>query len=65
LDKNVCEDFVDKTFEYFYFFNKVVWRYVNSVNFLAMCNIGDHNEFKLNKDKNFLFIDIDNSYYLE
>ena len=65
LDKNVCENFVENTFEYFYYFNNFVWKYLNSVNFMAMCNIGGHQEFKLSKHKDFIFLQINNTWYLE
>lgn len=38
LNVDVCHHIVDKTFSTFYYFNKFVWRYINTVNILAHCN---------------------------
>ena len=56
LDKSVCENFVESTFDYFYKFNNFIWKYINTVNILAMCNTTHDYSFKLNKEKRFEFI---------
>ena len=67
FNKDVCHKIVDNTFEYFYYFNSFVWKYINTVNFLAHCSSSHLNfgEFKLNASNSFDFIPIENSLYVE
>lgn len=37
FNNDVCLNVVNNTFDYFYYFNTYVWKYINSVNFLAHC----------------------------
>lgn len=67
-NNDVCYEIVEKVFPYFYFFNSFVWKYINSVNFLAYCNNvnAEHdNKFTLDKDLSFEYLKIENSLYLE
>lgn len=38
LNNDVCYDIVDNTFEYYNYFNNFVWKYINTLNFLAHCS---------------------------
>lgn len=67
---NVCKKIADKTFKYYYYFNSFVFKYINTVNFVAHCrnkqNSGLSGNFNFNDDGNkFDFFNIDNSFYLE
>ena len=68
---NVCKKIADKTFHYYYYFNSFVFKYINTVNFIAHCrnkqNSGSSGNFNFNDDENnkFDFFNIENNYYLE
>ena len=65
---DVCHKIVKETFPTFYYFNKHIWRYINTVNFLAHCYKKNGNGiglFTLDKNRSFDFLKIDNSLYIE
>lgn len=38
FNNDLCLDMIDNTAEFFLFYNKIIYRYINSVNFLAHCS---------------------------
>lgn len=66
---NVCSDMIKHNFEYYYYFNTFIWKYINTVNLLAHCvnhaDENDMNQFVMNGDKSFDFLQTDGSLYIE